>query len=178
MGHMLRGLCALAFSLCCWAIPARVAAYEDQVGIAIDATYGRVVPNARRPDGLLLGVTGSLGLDDAWTARLRLGYGAHLPTDANGETLQAGLASAELLYLVDILEWVPYFGIGADVITFHDSNSFALESGGHFSLGLDWLPTREWVFGADLRAITLLSLLDQQPFYFAFTLSAGWLLPL
>lgn len=175
---MLRGLSALLVALACWAVPFRAHAYEDQIGLSVDATYGRIVPDSSRPNGALLGITGSLGLDDAWTVRARLAYGVHPGTDLNPETLQVGIASAELLYLFDILEWVPYFGIGADVMTLNDSSGLGAEAGGHIVVGVDWLPTRELFVGGDIRMLTLLSALDQRPLYMAFTLSLGWLFPL
>ncbi len=177
-GHVGRRLSWLFLVLLGWTTPTTALAYEDQVGLGVDVTYGRFVPDARRPDGLLLGITGSLGLDDTWTARLRLAYGGHFATDAAPETLQLGMASGELLYLFDILEWVPYFGLGADAVTFNDSEGFGVEAGGHFIVGIDWLPTRELVIGADIRAVTLLSYWEQRPFYMAFSLSASWLFPL
>jgi len=178
MGNVLRGLFALLFGLVCWATASTGHAYEDQFGVAIDATYGRVLPDSTRPDGALIGLTTSLGLDDTWTTRLRLAYGAHPATDDNPETLQVGLGSVELLYLFDILEWVPYFGAGVDVMSLNESDGFSVEPGGHLAAGLDWLPTRDLVFGLDLRALTVVSLLDERPFYLAFTVSAGWLFPL
>lgn len=178
MGSVVRGTFVLLVALLC-GLPATAAhAYEDTLGLAIDATYGRVVPDSRRPDGVLLGVTASIGLDDTWTTRVRLAYGAHPGTDAHPEALQLGLASADLIYLFDILEWVPYFGVGLDVLTVNDSIGFAAESGVHIAAGLDWLATRELVIGLDLRTVTLLSALDDRPFYFALTLSLGWLVAL
>lgn len=177
-GHVGRQLSWLLVGFLWWATPSTALAYEDQLGLGVDVTYGRFVPDARRPDGVLVGVTGSVGLDDTWTARMRLAYGGHFATDARPETLQLGIASGELLYLFDILEWVPYFGLGADAVTLNDSEGFGVEVGGHFLVGVDWLPTRELVIGADIRAITLFSYLDQRPFYMAFTLSASWLFPL
>lgn len=178
MGHVVRRLPALLLAFACWVTPRAAYAYEDQFGLSVDATYGRFVPDARRPDGLLLGVNGSLGLDDTWTARVRLAYGAHFATDLAPEALQVGLASAELLYLFDILEWVPYFGFGLDTVSFYDSEGLGVEAGGHVLVGLDWLATRELVIGADIRALTLVSYWEQRPFYLAFSLSVGWLFPL
>lgn len=169
---------ALLPALACLVTAPAAHAYEDQFGLSLDATYGRVVPDSSRPDGVLLGATGSLGLDDTWTARLRLAYGAQLPTERNDEALQLGLVSGELLYLFDILEWVPYFGFGIDSILLHDSNGFGSEVGGHVVAGLDWLATRELVVGIDMRGLVLASAWETRPFYLAVTLSLGWLFPL
>lgn len=169
---------ALLPALVCLATAPTARAYEDQLGLSVDATYGRVVPDSSRPDGLLLGATGSLGLDDTWTARLRLAYGAQMATERNDEILQLGLASGELLYLFDILEWVPYFGAGIDSFLLHDSQGFGAELGGHVVAGLDWLASREVVVGLDVRGLVLASAWETRPFYLAVTLSLGWLFPL
>lgn len=175
MGHVLRVLSLVLITLAGLLGASTAHAYEDQVGLSIDAAYGRVVPTSTQPNGVLLGATGSLGLDDVWTARMRLAYGLHPATDAAPRTTQVGLLSAELLYLFDILEWVPYIGGGADVMTLYNSGTLDAEVGGHLVVGLDWLATRELVIGADIRMLTLLSRIDQRPFYIAFTLSVGWL---
>ncbi len=178
MGHVLRIPTLASIVLAAWLCTSTARAYEDQAGISADLTYGRVVPDSSRPNGLLLGATGSIGLDDIWTARLRLAYGFHPGTDAAPSAIQVGLLSAELLYLFDILEWVPYIGPGADAMTVYDSGSLGAEAGGHIVVGIDWLATRELVVGGDVRLLTLLSDLDQRPFYMAFTLSIGWLFEL
>jgi len=169
---------ALLPALACLVTAPPAHAYEDQFGLSVDATYGRVVPDSSRPDGLLLGASGSLGLDDTWTARMRLAYGAQLATERNEETLQLGLASGELLYLFDILEWVPYVGIGVDGILLNDSKGFGSELGCHVVAGLDWLATRELVVGLDVRGVVLASAWETRPFYLAVTLSLGWLFQL
>ncbi len=121
--------------------------------------------------GLLLDATFSVGLSDIWTARARASYGHHF----GAEPLTVLFGSTDLLYLVDVLEWVPYFGVGLDGIGMLHAGDTAFELGAHPVLGLDWLLSREHTLGLELRPVFLLTALGSEPLYFSATLSFTWL---
>lgn len=155
--------------LACFAAQAR--AYEDQISLGVGAGYGHLVSDTLPAHGVLFATEASVGLDDIWTLRAGFSFDYHPAQHA----LALMLLSTELLYLVDVLEIVPYFGAGVDGVGALRSGAFAAELGVHPVFGLDWLASRELVFGLALRPIFLVSALDEQPFYFTGTLSAALL---
>ena len=147
-------------------------AYEDQLSLGAGAGYAHLVSDASASHGVLGSVEASLGLDDIWAARASVSLG-YYPAQSSRSLL---LGSLELLYLVDVLEWVPYFGGGLDGIVLLDGAGHAGDLGVHPVIGLDWLVSRELLFGVALRPVFVVSALDRAPFYFTCTLSAAWLL--
>ena len=101
-------------ALLCWAaLPAPARAYEDQVVLGLDIGYARALANDDLPaNGLLSGLSVDIGIGDAWAIRCRAAYAFH----PGGRPLHLGLAGAEVVYLLDILELVPFFGLGVDGI--------------------------------------------------------------
>lgn len=138
----------LGMSLCVCLYTTQAWAYEDQLTVGVGGGYAQ--------GGNLLGHGGQLdlalgiGLDDIWTLRLR-GTELLYPEDGSRPTVHVGLLGAELLYLVDVLEWVPFGGLGADALLLGSAGKLAIGGGGHFVVGLDYLPNREWIFGFDFR---------------------------
>ncbi len=112
-------------------------------------------------------LSGSLGLDDIWSVRAQLSYGFH-PDPAPLSVLVAG---ADLIYAIDIMEWVPYFGGGPDAIGLIRGGSLHPDAGAHLAFGLDWLCTRKLGFELEARSLFLLTALDRNPVYFTLMLS-------
>jgi hypothetical protein len=168
----LLGACAL------WSLghaPAR--AYEDQLSLGVSLGYAHAVSDAASaspPHGALAALDTTLGLDDIWTLRAQFGFGWH-PAPA---PMSVFLASTELLYMVDVLEIVPYFGAGVDGLGRLRSAALEIELGVHPVLGLDWLPQRELVLGIALRPVFLVSALDHDPVYLTISASASLLFDL
>lgn len=136
------------------ATPAR--AYEDQATLSLDAGMGFALSNDAPTIGITGGIGGTLGIGDAWMLGARLGYSGHPGSPA----LHVGTAGVEAIYLVDILEWVPFFGLGTDVVFAHHgqgSANWAL----HAIAGLDWSFSREWLVGVDARIYVLPLSLDE-----------------
>jgi hypothetical protein len=149
-------------------------AYEDQIGVGLGAGYANLALPGVPAHGLQLDAAATLGLDDIWALRARFTYGYH-PASAGLEPVHTLVPSADLLYLIDILQWVPYLGAGVDgVVALQDGASRA-DLGLHLALGLDYLVSRAWLLELDLRPIFLVTALDEGPFYFVATLSAQWL---
>ncbi len=144
---MRRGIGILgALAIVLLAGPAR--AYEDKLTLGAQAGYGLVAANGDLPrHGALLGLEASVGLDDIWSVRGHLTYGYH-PGD---DTLHVAVLGAEILYLLDVLQVVPYFGIGIDGLGTVYQGSAGVELGAHATLGVEYFLTRETLVGLDIR---------------------------
>lgn len=163
----------LVFLVAASSAPAR--AYEDQVTVGLEAGYGVVLANDALPaHGIDVGVVVDIGLSDAWSIRPRLAYVGH-PARSGG-ALHVGFAGVEVVYLLDILEWVPFFGLGLDGIATIRNGEFGADIAAHAVLGIDWLPNRDWAFGLAVRPYVLpLSLATNgvDPVYLSVTLRAS-----
>jgi hypothetical protein len=145
-------LLALGLWLCATS-PAR--AYEEQASLDLALGYAAIVEAAELQPHLGsadLGV--SLGIRDFLVLRGALGYGLLL--ERKQKTQQAARARVELAYLIDVLRWVPFFGLGIGVWGVQRAAGFTFYPAGHGVLGLDWLVTRSWTLGVDVRLGMLL----------------------
>lgn len=149
MGRTLPAL-LLACLACAWSTPAR--AYEDQASFGVAAGY-RLAASDLPQHGLTLGVNAGLGLDDIWTLRLRGGYSEH-PAAGGYPTGHLVDGAVELIYMLDVLQWVPYAGLGAGALWLRRNGDDALGVSVHVVAGLDYLYSRRWVFGLELRGTT------------------------
>lgn len=142
-------------------------AYEDQFSLGVQAGYAAVVADTDlATHGLSLGVTGSYGLNDIWLLRANGLYAYHPGSEAWHSTL-LGL---ELIYTLDVLEWVPFFGAGANgMLTIVDSDVSG-DGAANLVVGLDYLLSRSMVIGLDIRPYVVLTALDEQPGYLTVTL--------
>jgi hypothetical protein len=126
-------------------------AYEDV--ITVDFELGAAFslsPDFMAPCcGPLFGFANSIGLGDKFSFRGRLEY-TWMP---GSDDVHAAIAGAELFYLIDIVEFVPFFGLGIDMIA-GGPDPFgepALAFGGHAIVGFDYLLSREIALGLDVR---------------------------
>ncbi len=128
------------FALCllCHATPAK--AYEDRITLDL-AAHGLLSPDLRF--GAQVG--GSLGLSDAWSLRAALGYevGVQSPL-AHGMR-----AHLDVLYLVDIVEWVPFFGLRGGAAAELGPDVAAVPFAGLVG-GLDHFVSRDAIVGIDV----------------------------
>jgi hypothetical protein len=153
-------------------LPATVArAYEDQLALGLGAGYAHALSSAPASHGVLFDLTGGAGLSPAWTVRGRFSYAFH-PAE---QPLHVALAGAELLYLFDVVELVPYFGAGLDGVSRARAGHFEVDAAAHLVVGLDYLLSRDFILGLDLRSHVLVTALDRDPIYVALTASAVWL---
>ncbi len=129
----------------------RAHAYDEQWSLDAAAGYALLardnVPN-RQGAGVDVGAT--IGVSDSVMLRGTLGY-AYLADAYHHEHL--GRLRAEGLYLLDVLKVVPFFGVGATLTTAqHTTQDVPLRPGVHLALGLDYLATRAWTAGLDVRS--------------------------
>lgn len=158
------------------AVPSAARAYEDKAGFALDLGYAHATQAALPHNGALVGVEASLGLDDIWTVRGAVSYSLH----PGSPSLSVLMVGAELLYLIDVLEIVPYLGAGLDAIGSWAPGvaNFTTEFGVHPVLGVDWLVGRNLVLGVQARPVFLISAWNSEPIYLSVSLNATWLLEL
>ena len=160
---------ALLFCLCS---PGLVYAYEDQLTIGVGTGYAHSISDTEPASGARLEISGSTGLNLAWTARARLSYGFHPAADA----LHVGMAAVELLYLIDVVEFVPHFGAGASVLGSARDDVWRAYPAVHGVLGVDYLMSRELTLELDLSAHARVTALDTDPLYLTATVSLVWML--
>lgn len=151
--------------------PARAAAFEDQGTLSVELGYGQLVGSALPAHGLLAGATFAVGLDDAVTLRLGGAYALH---PGGGGPLHVAAGYLEALYIFDILEIVPYGGIGLGGLLEAIGAESALEATAHVVVGAEYLLDRAWSLGLDLRALLKLTELEGDPIYVQVTLRAGY----
>lgn len=137
------GLAAPAYA------PAR--AYEEQASLDGSIAYTLLVPDAVLPmHGAALDLGAGLGLGDVAILRGSLGYA--LLRDGETPARHAGRLRVEALYLLDVLQVVPFFGAGASLIATRPSDeAFRVLPAGHLLLGVDYLASRRWIVGLDVR---------------------------
>ncbi len=149
-------LAALLFGTALLGAPSPASAYEDQATLFVDLGYGAALANDALPThGAQLGLGGSWGLNDAWTLRGRLSYAAH-PAD---RPMHVAMAGVEVFYLLDIVQLVPFFGVGIDglatVTDLGAGSVFDVDLALHAIVGLDYLVNRRVVVGVDVRPYIL-----------------------
>lgn len=157
----------LLLTLCVW--PNGAHAYDGQV--TLDVTVGwAIAPALDAPDnGPGGGIGASFGFGDTWGLGVYANYFAHPPFNG-GDTLHFGIVGVEGLYYLDILQVVPFFGIGIDVIPTYDdaTESWSADFAAHVRASLDYLISREAIIGIDIRPYVLFTALSVDPVYITF----------
>jgi hypothetical protein len=149
-------------------------AYEDLITLDVELGYAHAVSEVVPAHGVAVGLGASLGLSDTFALRGQLAFAQH-----PGETRSTSVAlfAGELLYLIDVFELVPYFGVGLDALGLGGSaREWGAELAAHPVLGIDWLLSRELAVGLQARPMFLLSALDEDPFYFKVGVSLSYLI--
>jgi hypothetical protein len=137
------------------ALASPAAAYEDQLTIEAGLGYAFAADageDAR--SGLPFSLAASIGLDDVWTVKATTAYAIHTADAGARHTVIAG---AELVYVVDVLEIVPYFGAGLDVFGAWRGPDQDLDAAAHLVFGADYLLTRSLFVGVEIRPHLLLT---------------------
>jgi hypothetical protein len=99
-------------ALLLWLLPDAASAFERQWHVG--AGLGGVAPRSAYGLGGALALHGAYGLSDVFDARLTLESSLHkLDGDDASSTVSLSLATLGLAYKLDIIEWVPYFGVRA-----------------------------------------------------------------
>ncbi|MEY4576864.1 MAG: hypothetical protein RL701_1567 [Pseudomonadota bacterium] len=154
-------------------------AYEDQLTLGAGIGYAFADTAAGARHGVALQLDASLGLGPSWTGRAYLGVQLH-PAVADSALFTRLGAGAELLYLLDLLEFVPYAGVGLDVFAGNASEpgTWRADFGLHPVLGIDWLLSREFILGLSARPVFVVTDWGQQPLYLTVLVTASLALDL
>jgi hypothetical protein len=130
--------------------PHTARAYEEQVSLDLAIGYTRLADAAQLPESALAADLGAgFGVSDLGVLRASLGYAALLE---HGRIAHAGRVRVEALYLLDVLQVVPFFGVGGSLtIAQGRGPSVSGLPGGHVAFGLDYLLSRSWIIGVDAR---------------------------
>lgn len=157
--------------------PSAAVAYDHQLTLDASAGWG-VAPVLAAPNNgpsFALGTT--IGFADAWGLGVYAGWSVH-PAFNGGETFHLGFAGVEGLYYIDILEVVPFFGVGIDVLPTFDgsTNSWGADVAAHLRASIDYLVSREVAIGVDIRPYVLFSALSTDPVYLTFLARFSYIL--
>ncbi|MDB4985436.1 MAG: hypothetical protein JWN04_614 [Myxococcaceae bacterium] len=133
-------------------------AYDEQMSLDFALGYALLAAADRATSqggAAELGV--GFGASESIVLRANVGYAALAQRrDAKRDVSQIGRLRAEALYQLDVLQVVPFFGLGATLTTAQDSAArLPLRVGGHIVLGVDYLLSRRWICGVDLRTALL-----------------------
>ncbi len=152
--------CLLASSLA-----ASARAYEDRIDLGVEAGYA--VRSDAPEHGFVAGLDVGFGLGDAWALRLDAAYAFH------PDTLHRVRGAAELLYVIDIVQVVPFAGLGIGALVSIPGADARADLEVHAILGLDVLVDRGVVLGIALRPVLVPTWLEADPFHLAVTARAG-----
>ena len=145
---LVAGAAALLTSLLVVPPPAR--AYEEQASLDLAVGYVALIDVPRLPThAASFDVGAGLGVGETVVLRAGLGY-ARL-RDADGRA-DAGRLRVEGLYLIDVLRAVPFVGVGGSLMVAGTRGDGArLHPGAHLLIGIDYLLSRRWTLGLDVR---------------------------
>jgi len=170
-----RGICAfvprvwsIVFALAsvlCWASSA--AAFEDKLALGAGAGYA-VWPGIDTPHGAVLDLQLGIGLDEAWQLRAGASTALH-PSSA--DALHTASLRAELVYLIDIVELVPFGGLGVAGIAAFRGGESELDPAVHLVAGAAYWLSFDWLLELDVRAHFMPGEAERDPLYLLSTLS-------
>lgn len=134
------------------AVSSSAFAYEDQLGVTVTLGYSGIFGDTRLPPhGASAGVGISYGLGDTWELRGRADY-TFFFTRAH-----RGALTADLVYLIDVLSFVPYVGLSVGgALSSVDADALApSELRGDLVVGAvvggDIMLDRSWTLGFEIR---------------------------
>lgn len=124
-------------------------ALERQWHVGADAGLATLSASGSTYAGFGGGAHATYGLNDWLNLELALAGTRHA-TEVPGDSLTLVSGTAGAFYTLDVIQWVPYFGLfGGGYRTLGASASTGF--GGGLALGLDWQFRKHWSAGAQLR---------------------------
>jgi opacity protein-like surface antigen len=129
-----------------------VAAFERQWHVGANAGWAAVSWNDATHGGLGGGAHFTYGLTDAYNALVEVSGTFHR-VYANTPPLRVWSGAAGVAYTLDVLQWVPYFGVLVGGYRFDGAELRDADHrlGFQLALGLDYRLRREWGIGVQLR---------------------------
>lgn len=151
--------------------PASALAYEDQMGLSV-GLGGEVAMTDPVSGGPGATLTFAYGLGDTFELRVHADYLVHV-TD---ETAHRVLGAVDLVYLLDILTVVPYFGVSAGgAVTVADRSTVGDLVLGAI-VGIDFVLSRTFTLGLEVRPYVLPLHFDVESLALAGYARAQWLI--
>lgn len=145
-------------------------AYEDQLTVGGNLGFAERIADEGPHHGGMFGISSSIGLDDIWTVRGRFSYSIHQAPDL----LHAFFLSAEILYLIDIMEFVPFLGGGPDGVATLWKDQFDVDFALHAVVGVDYLFSREVIFGLEVRPLFFITSTSTQITFLSVNFTASY----
>jgi hypothetical protein len=175
-----RGICAIVRSVrslvfglavaCALACSSTAFAFEDRLALGAGAGYA-VWPGLNAAHGVALDLHAGYGLSAEWQLRGGVTYALH--PHANEDLAFSTLgARAEIVYMVDIFNFVPFGGLGASGIGVFAERDTTLEPAVHLLGGFAYWVSFDWLIQLDVRAHVVPGVIDDSPIYLVSTLSA------
>lgn len=158
---MLRLGLALSAALATCLIAPTARAYEDRAALGVEAGYG--VRVAAPEHAFVAGLDVGFGLSDTWELRIDAAYAFH------PDTLHRVRGSLEVLYLVDILQVVPYLGLGTGILVSVLPTEVRPDFEVHAVVGFDVLLDRALVLGLAVRPVLVPTWIDVDAFHVTIT---------
>jgi hypothetical protein len=141
----------LAFGIAGCLVTPRVQAFQGQwhLGAGIGMMSYRGDSTVSMPS---LALHGAYGLNDMFDARLELGESVPLSSGDSSRSL--GYAEGILAYKLDVIEWIPWAGLGVGAFAasggLQGASREPVQPAASVWFGLDYAFAREWGFGAFL----------------------------
>jgi hypothetical protein len=148
--------CAL-FGVGLWLCPRGASAFEGQWHLG--AGLGVLAPTAAYSKGGAVALHGAYGLSDVFDARLTLTSSRQQSKADDSQHTVLSLATLGLAYKLDVIEWVPYFGVRAGGYYFSSSPlaPYSKRGGAMGGMaGCDYSFSRSAAVGAELSYDVLL----------------------
>jgi hypothetical protein len=155
MRHRSHRLAGLGLGLvAALSFPGEAHAYEEQVTVGLVIDYGLLpmAPSGAGMHGLNGGITASYGLGDTFSLEARLEH-AYFPDPDAATHLARGTFG--MTYAVDVLTLVPLFGAGLGGALGVRDGDAAGDLVLYGSFALDYLVSRQFLVGGEVRAEVL-----------------------
>jgi len=175
-----RGICAIVARV--WSIgfaivvalfwSSSAAAFEDKLALGAGPGYA-LSPGIEAAHGVALDLHAGIGLSETWQLRAGGTFAAH-PHVA--DELYTTALRAEILYVIDIVDIVPFAGVGIAGMAWFGDEPLDVEPAAHLAVGAAYWLSFDWLLQLDVRAHVLpLPLADTSDerdwFYLVSTLS-------
>ena len=151
MARHCKRFCLLLAATCALLASRTAQAYEEQLSLDLGLGYSLLAgPEHPLRQGGAAEIGAAMGLSASTVLRANAGYAALVRAQ---DVQHLGRFRLEALYLLDVLQVVPFCGLGATVSSAPDSTArVPLRAGPHLVLGVDYLLSRRWIAGLDLRS--------------------------
>lgn len=163
-------VCCIVLGFCVallWSSSA--AAFEDKLALSAGAGYA-LWPGNAAAHGAALDLQAGYGLSQSWQLRAGGTYALH-PHPSDERSFHTAAVRAELVYLIDIVDVVPFAGLGVSGIAVFSPHPTELVPAAHIVAGAAYWLSFDWLLELDVRAHFMPGELDRDPLYLMSTLS-------